>query len=174
MMLNWAAATARIAPGSPNKDLLEPFCGNGNFTLPLSRLFRATLATEIDPVAVNATRDCAKMVGADSVQVQALTCKQTLEGLRAGNYGKYDFSTILMNPPREGVDPGMLQYAKGLDTIMYISCNPTTLLRDTTELLETHHVVTAAMFDQFPYSEHAGNKMHLPHSLTNACAQICT
>jgi tRNA (uracil-5-)-methyltransferase len=154
-MLDWAVLHARGAPGVSNKDLLEPFCGNGNFTLPLSRLFQNTLATELDPVAVNALRVCATMVGADSVKAEVLSCAQTLAGLRAGRYDNFNFSTVLVNPPREGVEPGMLRYAQGLGTIMYVSCNPATLLRDTTKLMKTHRVAAAAMFDQFPFSEHA-------------------
>jgi SAM-dependent methyltransferases related to tRNA (uracil-5-)-methyltransferase len=38
--------------------------------------------------------------------------------------------------------------------ILYISCNPETLLRDLEILTLTHDIIDMAMFDQFPYTHH--------------------
>ncbi len=48
-MLNWAVETSANLSG----DLLELYCGNGNFTLPLSKNFNQVLATEISKTSVN-------------------------------------------------------------------------------------------------------------------------
>jgi tRNA (uracil-5-)-methyltransferase len=49
-MLNWAYE----ALGDRPDDLLELYCGNGNFTLPLATRVRKVLATEISKTSVNA------------------------------------------------------------------------------------------------------------------------
>lgn len=51
-MLEWACRAAEGLGG----DLLELYCGNGNFTLPLSRYFRQVLATEISKTSVSAAQ----------------------------------------------------------------------------------------------------------------------
>jgi tRNA (uracil-5-)-methyltransferase len=41
-----------------------------------------------------------------------------------------------------------------MQSIVYISCNPETLARDLKQLTRTHRIERAAMFDQFPHTEH--------------------
>ncbi|MCL2645261.1 MAG: tRNA (uridine(54)-C5)-methyltransferase TrmA, partial [Betaproteobacteria bacterium] len=38
--------------------------------------------------------------------------------------------------------------------VLYISCNPVTMLENVCTLADTHRVVSAAVFDQFPYTDH--------------------
>ena len=38
--------------------------------------------------------------------------------------------------------------------ILYISCNPHTLCDNLQQLCQTHRIERAALFDQFPYTEH--------------------
>ena len=54
-MLTFAVECTRGAP-SPDVDLLELYCGNGNFTAPLSRNFRKVVGTEISKASVQVTR----------------------------------------------------------------------------------------------------------------------
>lgn len=51
-MLTWACDAAQ----NLGKDLLELYCGNGNFTLPLSQHFNQVLATEVSKTSVNAAQ----------------------------------------------------------------------------------------------------------------------
>ena len=53
-MLTFAVECTRGAP-SPDVDLLELYCGNGNFTAPLSRNFRKVVGTEISKASVQVT-----------------------------------------------------------------------------------------------------------------------
>jgi tRNA (uracil-5-)-methyltransferase len=45
-------------------------------------------------------------------------------------------------------------FASRFDHVLYISCNPETLLRDLELLSSTHTVEAMAAFDQFPYTHH--------------------
>jgi tRNA (uracil-5-)-methyltransferase len=59
-----------------------------------------------------------------------------------------------VDPPRSGLDATTLEFAAGFDNILYISCNPHTLLNNLAALKATHAVSAAAVFDQFPYTHH--------------------
>jgi methylase of polypeptide subunit release factors len=52
-MLSWALRATR---GSNASDLLELYCGNGNFTIPLAGNFRRVVATEVSKASVDAAR----------------------------------------------------------------------------------------------------------------------
>jgi tRNA (uracil-5-)-methyltransferase len=62
--------------------------------------------------------------------------------------------TLLVDPPRAGLDSTCRTLAKGFERVVYISCNPDTLARDVAELSATHRVTRLAAFDQFPYTHH--------------------
>ena len=69
----------------------------------------------------------------------------------------YRFSTVFVDPPRAGLDPATRKLVSGFERILYISCNPEALARDMAALGEIgsgHRVVSAALFDQFPYTDH--------------------
>jgi len=63
--------------------------------------------------------------------------------------------TILVDPPRAGLDSETVQLLQRFDSIVYISCNPTTLaanLKGT--IADSHEIVRFALFDQFPGTDH--------------------
>ena len=66
----------------------------------------------------------------------------------------YHFTTLFVDPPRAGLDASTLALARGFERILYISCNPQTLLENVTALNATHEISAAAVFDQFPYTHH--------------------
>ncbi len=66
----------------------------------------------------------------------------------------YNISTIFVDPPRSGMDEASCEAASRYENILYISCNPETLVRDLDILSKTHIVKDMAVFDQFPYSHH--------------------
>ena len=66
----------------------------------------------------------------------------------------YDFSTVLVDPPRQGLDPDTRRMIAAYDTIVYISCSPDSLARDLKELQQTHDLERFAVFDQFCYTPH--------------------
>ena len=59
----------------------------------------------------------------------------------------YDIKTILVDPPRAGLDAASLELTKKYDEIVYISCNPAKLNAELASF-EDHKIVSAALFDQ--------------------------
>ena len=158
-MLSWALDAA----GDNQDDLLELYCGNGNFTLPLSTRFRRVLATELskssvrsalENIADNQVENVTLVRLASEEVTQALTGVREFRRLQGIDLSGYDFGTVFVDPPRAGLDPATLQLVKGYRRILYVSCNPETLAANIAELHSTHRVVRCALFDQFPYTHH--------------------
>jgi tRNA (uracil-5-)-methyltransferase len=74
-----------------------------------------------------------------------------LEGIELKDY---NFTTVLVDPPRAGLDVESLKMIQDYDNIVYISCNPETLAQNLELLCETHEISAAALFDQFPFTHH--------------------
>ncbi|MDO5059394.1 MAG: tRNA (uridine(54)-C5)-methyltransferase TrmA [Neisseria sp.] len=160
-MLEWACDSAQGLGG----DLLELYCGNGNFTLPLARHFRRALATEVSKTSVNAAQWNIAENQAENIRIARLSAEEFTEAYtqnrsfrRLAEQGvdlnDYDFSTIFVDPPRAGIDDETLKLVAQFDNVIYISCNPDTLRANLGTLAETHEVVRAALFDQFPFTHH--------------------
>ena len=156
-MLEWAQQHVKQFSG----DLLELYCGNGNFTIALAPYFRKVLATEISKTSVNSARHNFKLNNVDNVDIVRISSEelsQHVAGLhprkRLHHWDQYQFSSVLVDPPRSGLDPHSIEVLKTIDNILYISCNPETLVDNLAQLSETHVIQQAALFDQFPYTHH--------------------
>lgn len=160
-MLGWASAQA----ASLGRDLLELYCGNGNFTVVLARHFHRVLATEMSKASVAAARHNLTANGVanvDLVRLASAEVAQALAGVRefrrlrqAGvDLADYDFGTLFVDPPRAGLDSDTLELARSFPHILYISCNPETLAANMDALADSHRIVRLALFDQFPYTHH--------------------
>jgi len=158
-MLAWAVD----ALGRQPDDLLELYCGNGNFTAPLASCVRRVLATEVSKSATAAARANLQENAIDNVTLVRLSAEevgQALSGTRFFrrltdvNLADYQFGTLFVDPPRAGLDSVTCQFAQGFKRILYISCNPETLVGNLKQLSQTHQVRRSALFDQFPYTHH--------------------
>ncbi|MFZ7198679.1 tRNA (uridine(54)-C5)-methyltransferase TrmA [Avibacterium avium] len=158
-MLQWAIDCTQNSQG----DLLELYCGNGNFSIALAQNFRKVLATEIAKPSVAAAQFNIAANHIDNLQIIRMSAEeftQAMNGVRAFNRLKgidlqaYDCNTIFVDPPRAGLDPDTVKLVQQYDRILYISCNPYTLCDNLQTLCQTHRIERAALFDQFPYTEH--------------------
>jgi len=159
-MIEWAMERAR---GACSGDLLESYCGLGNFTIPLSKLFTKVLATEISKSSIKSAKENCKLNGVDNIEfvrlsseemTQALNRDREFTRLREVDLDSYEFSCVLVDPPRAGLDSATIELVSHIDSIIYISCNPQTLARDLEVLTQTHSIEQAAIFDQFPHTSH--------------------
>ncbi len=158
-MLEWALDVTKGATG----DLLELYCGNGNFSLALARNFDRVLATEIAKPSVAAAQYNIAANHIDNVQIIRMAAEeftQAMNGVRQFNrlqgidLHSYQCETIFVDPPRSGLDSETEKMVQAYPRILYISCNPETLCRNLETLSQTHNVTRLALFDQFPYTHH--------------------
>jgi tRNA (uracil-5-)-methyltransferase len=158
-MLEWALDVSQDGSG----DLLELYCGNGNFSIALAQNFNRVLATELAKPSVDAAQYNIKINGVENLQIirmsaeefsDAMAKKRSFRRLEGIDLDSYDCNTIFVDPPRAGIDPDTLALVQGYERILYISCNPDTLLDNLKQLHQTHRVSRFALFDQFPYTDH--------------------
>ena len=158
-MLSWAFD----AMGEREDDLLELYCGNGNFTLPLATRARQVLATEISKTSVNAALSNLDENGVDNVRLVRLSAEELTQALNEVrpfrrlegiDLKSHAFGTVFVDPPRAGMDPDTCELTRRFERILYISCNPETLAQNIAQLQDTHRIERCALFDQFPYTHH--------------------
>ena len=69
------------------------------------------------------------------------------------DFSTYNFSHILVDPPRSGLTDNVLKILKRFDKVIYVSCNPDTYIRDI-KLLDSFSISDIELFDQFPNTNH--------------------
>jgi tRNA (uracil-5-)-methyltransferase len=159
-MIEWAIKQAKtIGHG----DFLESYCGLGNFTIPISKYFDRVLATEISKRSIASANENCKLNEVDNISfirlssqemTQALNKVREFRRLEEIELDSYNFSTVLVDPPRAGLDSDTIELISHIENIIYISCNPETLTRDLVVLTKTHSIKQSAIFDQFPHTHH--------------------
>ena len=155
-MLGWAKKIASQLTG----DLLELYCGNGNFSIALPPCFSHVVATEISRTSIKSAQHNIALNNVANLQVLQMSAEDVSHALQSGTSLKQldlsamQLDTVLVDPPRAGLDSGTEQLVSRFNDIIYISCNPETLSQNLQVLCKTHDIVKLAVFDQFPYTHH--------------------
>jgi tRNA (uracil-5-)-methyltransferase len=158
-MLSWAKKTTENDGG----DLIELYCGNGNFSIALADNFSRVLGTEISKTSVRSAQINIKQNNIDNIDIvrmsseefsQAMNGDRKFRRLENFDLTAYNYDTVLVDPPRAGLDKDSVELVRRFNKIIYISCNPNTLKDNLTNLISTHKIVKFALFDQFPYTDH--------------------
>lgn len=145
------------------RDLLELYCGHGNFTIPLAAKFNRVLASEISKSSIANARINCELNGVCNAQfirlsadelMSAFARRREFERLKGIDIFSYDFSHVLIDPPRAGLEPSVIDFIKNFQNLIYISCNPQTLFENLRSLCATHEVRRFAIFDQFAHTSH--------------------
>ncbi|WP_426152799.1 23S rRNA (uracil(1939)-C(5))-methyltransferase RlmD [Pseudomonas sp. DC3000-4b1] len=145
-------ALAWLAPGAEDR-VLDLFCGLGNFALPLARLAGEVVGVEgvqgmVDRAATNAIDN-----GLANATFYQADLSQPLQG---APWAKKGFSAVLLDPPRDGAFETVRHISSlGPRRIVYVSCNPATLARDTVALQQQgYRLKRAGVLDMFPQTSH--------------------
>lgn len=158
-MVSWALEQTKGSTG----DLLELYCGAGNFTIPFAGVFDKVLATEISKSSISAAKENMKLNDTHNIEFIRMSSEeftQALDGVREFrrmkdiDLSEYKLETLFVDPPRAGLDDESRKFCKRFKHLIYISCNPETLKRDLEDLSDDFELVQMAAFDQFPYTPH--------------------
>ena len=143
------------------KDLLELYCGCGSFTLILASRFNKIFATENNRHSIRLLKESIKLNNITNIEIARLSDNETASALanerpfrRLENIEleSYDFSHILVDPPRAGLSDKAINLSKQFKNMIYISCNPETFIRDLEKL--NRKIKSIAIFDQFANTRH--------------------
>jgi tRNA (uracil-5-)-methyltransferase len=158
-MLLWAQQATHNAGG----DLIELYCGNGNFSIALAENFKRVLGTEISKTSVRSAQINISKNNIDNIDIvrmsseefsQAMNGERKFRRLEGFDLTAYNYDTVLVDPPRAGLDIDSVELVSRFNKIIYISCNPLTLKDNLSLLVKTHNIEKFALFDQFPYTDH--------------------
>jgi len=151
-MVEWVVDNSAHLKG----DLVELYCGNGNFTIALSQNFQKVIATEISQHSIDAALYNADINNIDNITFLAMSASDfaRLKDENSPLLAKYALKNILVDPPRAGLDDKTRKFVDSFDNIIYISCNPQTLKRDLQTLSNGRKISKFAFFDQFPWTNH--------------------
>jgi 23S rRNA (uracil1939-C5)-methyltransferase len=150
-----ARALELLAP-EPTDTVLDLFCGLGNFTLPLARMAAQVIGVEGEQTMVERARAAAHANGIMNTDYHV--CNLMGDKLQHEPWLKKNrYDKILLDPPRAGAKEIIAHFGKlNAGRIVYVSCDPATLARDTYELVHEHgyRLVGAGVMDMFPHTSH--------------------
>ena len=138
----------------PDEQVLDLFCGVGNFTLPLAKRARRVVGVEGDAGLVERARANAELNGLDNVGFHVANLYEDLE--RPPWLGEH-YDKVLLDPPRSGALEVLEHLPKlGAKRLVYVSCYPGTLARDAGELVHKlgYRLLAAGVMDMFPHTAH--------------------
>ena len=147
-----AQAIKWLAPQADER-ILDLFCGLGNFALPLAQKAREVVAVE--GVATMVERAAQNAVS-NSLHNAVFFQADLSQPLVDATWAKAGFSAVLLDPPRDGAYEVVRKLSGlGAKRLVYVSCNPATLARDTVELIKQgYRLKRAAILDMFPQTAH--------------------
>jgi len=133
--------------------LVDAYCGSGLFALAAARAFERVAGVEVSESSVAFARE--------NAAANAITNAAFTAGDAASIFSGLDFppadSAVVIDPPRKGCDPEFLRqlFAFRPRSVVYVSCDPATQMRDLKEFLASGYAVTAVQpFDLFPQTRH--------------------
>jgi 23S rRNA (uracil1939-C5)-methyltransferase len=149
-----ARAVELLAPAA-GEQVLDLFCGLGNFSLPLARGGAHVVGVEGEAGLVARARANAALNGIDNAEFVCGDLAQASAGEAAWARRAYD--KVLLDPPRAGALEVLPIVARcGAKQVLYISCHPGSLARDAGILVHEHGFVlrAAGVMDMFPHTAH--------------------
>ncbi|GJL80976.1 MAG: 23S rRNA (uracil(1939)-C(5))-methyltransferase RlmD [marine bacterium B5-7] len=136
-------------------NILELFCGIGNFSLPFARRAGSVVAVEANEIQVERARGNAQLNNIDNTEfVVADLYSDQIESLK-----RFDHcNKLFLDPPRSGAIETVKELVPKLkpERIVYVSCNPATLARDSELLVnkENYRLDEVGIIDMFPHTTH--------------------
>ncbi|MBJ9135969.1 23S rRNA (uracil(1939)-C(5))-methyltransferase RlmD [Citrobacter farmeri] len=159
-MVSSALAWLDVQPGDRVLDL---FCGMGNFTLPLATRAASVVGVEGVPALVEKGRENAQQNELHNV---TFFHENLEEDVTRQPWAKHGFDKVLLDPARAGA-ASVMQHIIKLQPgrIVYVSCNPATLARDSEALFRAgYQIKRLAMLDMFPHTGHLESMVLFEHS----------
>ncbi len=131
--------------------VLDAYCGIGTITLCASKMAKEVIGVELNRQAVNDAIYNAKANGIQNVRFISSDATKWMMQC-ASRHEKIDI--VIMDPPRSGSTMQFLNACLKLKPrkIVYISCDPTTQVRDLEVLKKEYRIVSSQGVDMFPFT----------------------
>jgi 23S rRNA (uracil1939-C5)-methyltransferase len=145
-----------LADPQPNDNVLELYCGVGPLGMLFAKRCRRVLGVEENPIAIDDAIFNAAHNKIPNIDFRPGRAEDVLESaIEEVNNAHY--AIVALNPSRRGCQPAVLKKVTELAPrrIVYMSCNPETLIRDAQSLVaQGYRVLLAEPYDMFPGTPH--------------------
>ena len=132
--------------------VLDGFCGIGNFSLPIAQEVAFVTGLEGSESAVSRAQHNANLNDVNNIEFKYCD----LYGTQLPQMGEGSYNKALLDPPRSGAeDFCKVLAASEVERVVYVSCNPKTLVRDAAILIHGGFDFSSmGMIDMFPHTTH--------------------
>ena len=133
--------------------VLDLFCGLGNFTIPAARRAAGVVGVEASDAMVRRGYENARRNGLENLAFHAWDLDSEPKGQP---WARQRYERVLLDPPRSGaLEMVRMMPQFGAEKLVYVSCNPATLARDAGELVARGYRLSGAgVMDMFPHTAH--------------------
>jgi len=145
----YAAAGAALQQLRPRR-VLDLYCGSGAFALLAAQANAEVLGVDVSASSIACARAAAARL---KLPAEFRSCPA---GTLQSSEFSQRFDVVICNPPRGGLDAATMKLLRELApaTILYSSCNPTTLARDLHHLSDRYAAAWMRPFEMFPATTH--------------------
>lgn len=134
--------------------VFDLYCGIGTISLFMSKYAKKVYGIEIVEEAIKAAKENAEINSVDNVEFIAGDVEKVLSNIIYDR--KIIPDIVMVDPPRRGLDNTSINNILSIKSkrLVYISCNPATLVRDLAKLEKMYEVEEIVPVDMFPFTSH--------------------
>lgn len=134
--------------------LLDLYCGIGTIGIYASKFVKKVYGIEIVEQAIEDAKENAKINNIENIEFTCGDVEKVLENLLHEKH--ITPNVVFVDPPRRGLDDTTINNILKLspEKLVYISCNPATMVRDLSKLEEKYNIKEIQPVDMFPFTSH--------------------
>ena len=135
---------------SSSDKVLDLYCGVGALGLSVSDNIDSLIGIEIVPNAIENALFNSRMNRVENANFILGDVSKSLDKIKSS------FNTVIFDPPRAGLDSKTKDFVleSKPKKIIYVSCNPITLVRDLSDFINDYKICSVDLVDMFSYSYH--------------------
>ena len=138
-----------IGKFNKKETMVDTYCGIGSIGLYLANTFKEIRGVDINIEAIEDAREVAKINNIDNASFYV---GDVLTRLHDFENDGFIPDVLVIDPPRRGLDLNMINFLKKskINKIVYVSCNPSTLVKNINHLQNNYSIRTIQPIDMFP------------------------
>ena len=147
--LNLYNEVKRMTYNKKYGNILDLYCGTGTIGIFLSQIATSVVGIEVVEDAVIAAKSNADINNVENIKFICGRVEDYIDGFN-------NIDLIIVDPPRSGLDKKTIDNVKRINPkeIIYVSCDPMTLVRDLKELEEDYLIKEITPVDMFSNTHH--------------------
>ena len=137
-----------------NETVWDLYCGIGTIGIYASKFVKRVYGIEIVEQAIEDAKENAKINNIENIEFTCGDVEKVLENLLHEKH--ITPNVVFVDPPRRGLDDTTINNILKLspEKLVYISCNPATMVRDLSKLEEKYNIKEIQPVDMFPFTSH--------------------